>query len=120
MKSTGILLFIALLLLALPRLPQAQPTQHGSVTFTIYQNGIALVHYRSNLVIIEQADDSRVMLPGIEGYRITAMNIPDVDTPFPRILLDAETTRGGRQSVQLYYLMHGLRWDTEFTLRTER
>lgn len=193
MKSTGILLYIALLLLALPRLPQAQPTQHGSLTFTIYQNGIALVHdvrqldlaggrnqfhlsglppqiqfnsilpvldgtvhaltlepqrpgfarlmedivgqevrldhtdgssvtgklvhYRSNLVMIEQADGSRVMLPGIEGYRITAMNIPDVDTPFPRILLDAETTRGGRQSVQLYYLMHGLRWETEFTLQ---
>ncbi|MCC5926033.1 MAG: hypothetical protein JJU41_05680 [Bacteroidetes bacterium] len=75
-----------------------------------------LVHFRNNLVIVEQTDGSRVILPGLDGYRISAREVPNPDAPFPRIDLDLNAERRGTQSLELYYLTHGLRWETEFTL----
>jgi hypothetical protein len=76
-----------------------------------------LVHYRNGLVIVEQSDGSRVILPGLDGYRISAREIPTPDAPYPRLSLDVNAAERGSQSLQVYYLMHGLRWETEFTLQ---
>jgi len=75
-----------------------------------------LTHYRSNLIIIELSDGSSVVLPGLDGYRVSARDLPEVGRPYPRLNIDLQADRRGEQSVSLYYLMNALRWETEYTL----
>lgn len=75
-----------------------------------------LTHFRSNLIIIELSDGSSVVLPGLDGYRVAARDLPEVGRPYPRLNIDLQAARRGEQTVDLYYLMNALRWETEYTL----
>ncbi|MCH8495066.1 MAG: hypothetical protein LAT57_05470 [Balneolales bacterium] len=75
-----------------------------------------LVEYSSGLIVIKQSDGSHVVLPGLDGYRISTENLPDIGTDFPVLTLNVNANAAGNQKLGLYYLSHGIQWQTEYAL----
>lgn len=84
--------------------------EHGSSIHGI------LLQYDHRLAIIKQADGSHVVLPNLNGYRVSTEEAPNFDEPYPKLKLSLEARRAGSQKLELYYLVPGMRWAAEYAL----
>lgn len=75
-----------------------------------------LVQYSPNLVVVKQSDGSNVIIRDLGNYTVSSnAALPSVEG-YPMLRMSAEVRRAGTQKLDIYYLMHGLRWTAEYAL----